>query len=114
MSSTPTRVNRAAKSQLHTHPRLLRIVVREAHDARRQALLVAVELADLDLSADPGKGDAEPRKRDGLLQDRRAGGAGDHAALGAADMDAIAVADRVVALHLEAHQHFLRVLLPPK
>src|SRR6476646_11560918 len=71
MSSTPTRVNRAAKSQLRAHPRLLRIVVREAHDARRQALLVAVELADLDLSADPGMGDVEPRKRDGLIQDRR-------------------------------------------
>ena len=40
--------------------------MREAHDARRQALLLAVELADLDLGADLGMGDVEPRKRDGL------------------------------------------------
>ena len=38
--------------------------MREAHDARRQALLVAVKLADLDLGADLGMGDVEPRECD--------------------------------------------------
>src|SRR5688572_12184640 len=75
------------------HPHLLRIVMREAHDAGRQALLVAVELADLHLGADLGRGDIEPGERDVLLEDGRAGGARHHADLRAPDMHAIAVAD---------------------
>ena len=71
--------------------------MREAHDPRRQPLLLAVELADLDLGPDAAMGDIDPGERDGLLQDRRAGAAGDDADLGAADMDAVAVADRLIA-----------------
>jgi hypothetical protein len=50
--------------------------VREAYDAPRQPLLVAVELADLHLRPEFAIGDIEPGERDGLLQDRRTGGAG--------------------------------------
>ena len=35
----------------------------EAHDARRQALLMAVELADLDFRADLGMADVDTRRQ---------------------------------------------------
>jgi len=40
----------------------------EAHDARRQALLVAVELADLDFRADLAMANIDARQRDVLLE----------------------------------------------
>ena len=100
-------VARGAKGPpLRAHPRLLRIVMREAHDARGQALLLAVELADLDLGADARAWVTSTRasamvffrigERVALVID---------ADLGAADMDAVAVADRFIAFHLEADQH---------
>src|SRR5689334_5029295 len=86
--------------------------MREAHDARWQPLLMAVEFADLDLRSQCGVGEVESGERNGLDQDRRARGTGDDAHLGAPDMSAIAVADRLVALHLEADQLSLRMLAP--
>jgi hypothetical protein len=49
--------------------------VREAYEARRQPLLVAVELGDLHLRPEFAIGDIEPGERDRPLQDRRACGA---------------------------------------
>ena len=86
--------------------------MREAHDPRGQPLLMAVELADLDLRPDVAMGDIDAGKRDRLLQDRRAGGAGDRADLRAADMDAVAVLDRLLALDLEPDELLLRVRMP--
>ena len=50
----------------------LRVVMRKGDDPRRQPLGMAVELADLDLGADGGVGDVEPRQRDILVQHGRA------------------------------------------
>ena len=47
---------------------LLRIVMRKADDFGRDALLMTVELTDLDLGADLGLGKVEPGQRDILLQ----------------------------------------------
>src|SRR5262245_6025227 len=86
--------------------------MREAHYPRRQPLLVAVELADLDARPNIAMGDIDAGKRDGFLQNRRAGGAGDRAHLRAANMDAIAVLDRLLALHFQPDEFLLRVRVP--
>ncbi len=98
---------------LSAHSHLFRVVVREAHDARRQALLLAVELADFDLAAGLIVSDIDPGERDRLPQDGRAGGARNDADLGAADMHAIAMADRLVAFHLEADKFLVRMFFAP-
>ncbi len=85
--------------------------MRQRHHDRRQALLLAVELADLNLRADGGMGDVDASERNRLAEDRRARGAGDNADLGAANMDAIAVADRVVRLYVETDHQVARMLL---
>ena len=84
---------------------LLRIVEREAHDGRRQALLQPVQLADLDRRARARRG----RRRAGpapcsSCSIGRARGAGDLADPGAADEDRVALADGLVAGELEADQ----------
>lgn len=58
----------ALRPQLRSRPCLLRIEMGEAHDARRQALLVAVELADLDFRADLAMANIDARQRDVLLE----------------------------------------------
>src|SRR5919106_6057623 len=91
--------------------RLGGIVEGEADDGRRQALLVAVQLADLDLG--PGRGVLHRKagERDVLAQDRRAGRAGHAADLGAADVHAVAGRRRLVPRPLETDEAALRVRL---
>src|SRR6476619_7702205 len=86
--------------------------MREAHDPGGQPLLLAVELADFDHGADIAMGDIDAGKRDRLLQDWRAGGARDCTDLRAADMDAVTVLDRLLAIHLKPDEFFLRVRMP--
>ena len=106
-------VARGAKGPpLRAHPHLLRIVMREAHDPGGQPLLLAVELADFDHGADVAMGDIDAGKRDRLLQDWRASGARDYTDLRAADMDAVTVPDRLLAIHLKPDEFFLRVRMP--
>jgi hypothetical protein len=52
-------------------PLLGRIEMREADHPRRQALLLAVELADLELGAFVRMGDVDPGESDGLAEDGR-------------------------------------------
>src|SRR5690606_37379214 len=94
----------------------VRVVEREAHHPGRDALLMAVELADLDLRAEGGAAHVHPAERDVRLQDRRAGAAGHHAhlATAAGRMDAIPVAGRLVPLELEPDQDPLRRSLAAK
>ena len=72
---------------------------------------MAVELPHLDLGAQRGIGDVHAAKGNVLLQDRGAGGAGDRADLGAADMDAIALPRRLIAVELEADELIAGMLL---
>ena len=88
--------------------------MREADDARRQALLASIELADLDFCSDLACGDLGAGKSDRLFQDRRAGDAGDHANLGAADMDTIAMADCFIPSIFQSEKLALRVFFPPR
>src|SRR2546423_1654138 len=90
---------------------LLRIVEREAHDPGGDPLLVAVDAADLDLGADRGIIHIHAAEGDVLLQERRAAAAGDDADLSPAGMDAGAVADRFLAVDLQADEDALRMLL---
>src|SRR5690348_2884425 len=87
-------VDRFLRSRLQ----LLRIVEGETHDNGRDALLLAVQFADLDLSAERRVGNIHSAERDVLLQDRRARAAGDGADLGAADMHTISLPRRLVAV----------------
>src|SRR5665809_103487 len=64
------------------------------------------------LCPDLRMGDVDPGERNRIFQDWRARGAGDHADLGAANMDTVTVADKLVALHLKADKLPLRVLAP--
>src|SRR3954465_11283485 len=91
---------------------LLRGVERERHDRRRDPLLVAVELADLDLGADLGVLRRHPAQGDVLAQDRASRARGDDADLRAAGrlVDAVAGAGGLVAGELEADEPALRVL----
>src|SRR5262245_4678627 len=73
---------------------------------------MAVELPDLDLRPQRAISDIDPGKRDGLFQDRRMGRAGDDAHLRATGVDAVAMANLLVAFHLVTDQHFLWVSLP--
>src|SRR5262249_49669652 len=104
---------RASIKQSRAHSRFLRIVVREAHDACRQTLLMPIKLADFDFSSELARSDIDAGERDRLLQDRRAGGAGDHADLRAADMNAIAMTDRFIAFHLQSNELALRIVFAP-
>src|SRR5262245_9591863 len=74
---------------------------------------MAVELPDLDLRPQCAMSDIDPGKRDGLFQDRRVGRAGDDAHLRATSVDAVAMANLLVAFHLETDQQFLWVGFPP-
>ena len=65
---------------------------------------MAVELADFDLGADRRMSDVEPCQRDVLLEHRRAHAAGNLADLGAADMDAVAMTDRLIGVDVETNQ----------
>src|ERR1044071_5812715 len=85
--------------------------MREARDAGGQALLMAVELADLDRGADRGMGDVDPRQGYILLEQGRARAARHHADLGASDMDAIAMADRIIGVDVEADELVARMFL---
>src|SRR5512134_669853 len=67
----------------------------------RDPLLVAVELADLDLGARLGVLDGDPAQRDVLAQDRAPGAACDHPDLGAPDVQAVAVPGGLLAAELE-------------
>ena len=58
-------------------------------------------------------GDVHPTKRDVLFQDRRAGGAGDHADPIGPAQDAVARSRRRFAVQFQADQHPLRGLLAP-
>jgi hypothetical protein len=78
--------------------------MRKGNDAGGQSLLMAVELADLDFGADCGMGDSEPRQSNVLVQHRRAHARCELADLGAADMHAIAMADRHVGVDVEADE----------
>src|SRR5919201_5162991 len=102
----------SASSGLRARPCLLRIVEREAHHRRRDPLLEAVELADLDLGPELRIAHVHPAERDVLLQHGRARPARADADLMAADVDAVAVRPRLVALELEADEHALRVRTP--
>src|SRR3954447_15063839 len=95
-----------------TRALLLRVVERERHDGRRDPLLVAVELADLDLRADLGVLRRHPAQGDVLAQRRAARSRRDDADLRAPArlVDAVAVAGGLVAGELEAHEPALRVL----
>ena len=74
---------------------------------------MAVELADLDFGADCGMGDSEPRQSNVLVQHRRAHARCELADLGAADMHAIAMADRHVGVDVEADEFAQRIVLAP-
>src|SRR3712207_4889696 len=89
--------------------RLVRVVERDAHHGGRDALLVAVELADLHLRADVGVLHRHPAERDVLAQDGAAGAARDDADLVAPHVHAIAVARGLVAGELQADEPPLRV-----
>src|SRR5947208_5016949 len=93
-------------------PGLLRIGMSEAYDARRQALLMAVELADLDFRADLGMADIDSRQRDILLEERRSRPAGHNTDLGAPDMNAIAVAYRLIGIDIESDELVARMFFP--
>ena len=94
-------------------PLLLRVVEREPHDRRRDPLLVAVELADLDLGAGLGVLHGHAAQRDVLAQRRAARAGRDHADLRAPAglVHAVAVAGGLVALELEPDERPLRVRL---
>src|SRR3954469_24466159 len=100
------------RADSRTRALLLRVVERERHDRRRDPLLVAVELADLDLRADVGVLRRHPAQGDVLPQRRAACPRRDDADLRAAArlVDAVAVPGGLVARELEAHQPALRVL----
>src|SRR3954447_17894358 len=82
------------RADSRTRALLLRVVERERHDRRRDPLLVAVELADLDLRADLGVLRRHPAQRDVLAQDRAPRAGRDDADLRAPArlVDAVAVA----------------------
>src|SRR4051794_34759436 len=77
-------------------PLLLGIIMRERHDHRRQALLLAIELADLDRGARRCMMDIDPRQRDGAVEHRRAHARSHDPDLRPSDMNAVAVADRFI------------------
>ena len=83
--------------------------MRDAHHACGQTLLLAVELADLDVSAQLGVLHRHPAEREVLAQRRAAGAAGDHAHPLAADVDLVAMAGGLIALELEADESPLRM-----
>src|SRR5438552_3579770 len=82
------------------------------YDARRQALLMAVELADFDLRADLGMADIDSRQCDILLEERRSRPAGHNTDLGATDMNAIAVAYRLIGIDIESDELVARMFFP--
>src|SRR5262245_61338092 len=92
-------------------PCLLGIKMRKAHDAAWQALLMAVELADLDFCADCRMSDINASERDVFLEERRADATRHHADLGAPDMHTVAVADSVISVNVEADELVARMLL---
>ena len=85
--------------------------MREFDDPRWQPLGMAIELADFNLRADPGVKCIDPGQCNGLAQNGRAHAAGNGADLGAANMHAIAVADRVIGIDLETDELAARVFL---
>src|SRR5215475_10519129 len=93
---------------------LLRIVEGKAHDHGRDALLMAVELAHLDLGTGRGIGNIHSAKGDVLFQDRGTRAAGDGPYLGAVDMHAVALPRRLVAVELEPDKLPARVFLAAK
>src|SRR4029077_19453085 len=85
---------------------LLGVVERERHDRRRDPLLVAVELADLDLRPDLRETRRHPAERDVLAQRRAARAGRDDADPRPAALlvDAVAVAGGLVAREVQADQ----------
>src|SRR4029077_10492881 len=75
------------------------------------SLLMAVELADLDLGPELGILDGHATQRDGLSEQRRARAAGDDAHPRAPDVDTIAVRGRLVTLQFEPDEGPLRMSL---
>ncbi len=65
---------------------------------------MSVELADLELAADLGDRHVDPCQRNRLAEFRRAGAAGHHTDFGAAEIDVVAMADRVLGVDLEPDQ----------
>lgn len=74
---------------------------------------MAIEFADLDLGTNGRMRDVDTGERDRLTKDRRAGCAGDYPDLRTADMDAIAMSDRLIGLDIEPDHQVTRVLLAP-
>ena len=96
-------------SRSGARPRLVRVVEREADDGRRDALLEAVELADLERRPELRVLDRHSRERDVLLEDRAARPARDDADALAADVDLVAVTGGLVPLELEPDERALRM-----
>src|SRR3990170_4258452 len=101
--------DRRSQKGSRLHARFLGIVEGEAHDGCLEALLLQVELADLDRRPELRVDDVETGERNRLLQRRRASGAGDDADLCPADEDRVAVRRLLVALHLETDELLLRI-----
>src|SRR4051794_32790753 len=91
---------------------LVRVVEREAYDVGRDALLLPVELPDLDAGAQGGVLDGQSAQGDVLAQERGSGSARDHADLRPADIDAVAMTSRLVPGELQPDEGPLRARLP--
>src|SRR3954453_6212574 len=98
------------RADSRTRALLLRVVERERHDRRRDPLLVAVELADLDLGPDLGELGRHPAESDVLAQRRAARAGRDDADLRppARLVHAVAVARGLGAGELEPDERALR------
>src|SRR6187551_1680587 len=96
---------------LRPRPGLLWIVMRELHDLRGKPLLVAVELADLHLITTLRVESVDPCQGDVLPKDRRAHASGDDANLCLANMNAVAMANCVIGIDLNADKLAARVFL---
>src|SRR5215510_7633357 len=94
-------------------PGLVWVVEREADDGGRDALAVAVQLADVDRRADLGVLHRHPAERDVRAQQRRPRAARYHADLGPAHVHAVPVRGGLVPGELEPDQRPLRRGLAP-
>ena len=87
--------------------------MRQTDDFGGQTFLLTIELADLHLVADGSMHHIDPCQCDRLLQNWGTRRGCDHSDLRAADMDAIAMADGIVAIHIETNEDMARVFLAP-
>src|SRR5215208_747957 len=97
--------------ELSADARLVRIVMRKAHDLGRDPLLVPVELADLDGAADLARADIDARERDRLAQHGRIHAGRHDTDAGAAGIDGVAVMGGLATLELEPDEAAVRLSL---